>query len=197
MSLCDEKIYNQFTPMLSATKNIIDYLCKKNEDVWKLLYYTKPEDIPLSKENLSMTQKINMICTNPYEVNDNVEKNILFQLVTDEAFSTAIPQLRIAIGDIIPIDSYRAYMEINFQIIVPNKQDIFTATYNNVASRSLAIFGELVKTFNGVEIPNSGFHGKMFMNRSAPNGAGKKTGSYLQQMNDSYCGRWCTFSVLI
>lgn len=197
MSLCEENVYNKFEPIKTAPKVIIDYLCKNNEDIWKLLHYIKPEELPLSQPNLTLAEKVKMICTDPYALNDNVDKNILFQVVTDEAFSTAIPQLRVEVGDVVAIDPYRAYMEINFQIIVPNKQDIFTAPYNNVARRTIAIFQELVKTFNGVDIPNSGFYSKIFMDRNAPNGTGRKTGSYPQQMNDNFSGRWCTFSVLI
>jgi len=194
---CNDNYYNQFGALDKATKVIIDYLVQNNEDLWKLLYYYDNNVLPLSQANLTTAQKAQMICTDPYAINENVDKSVLFQVVIDEAFTTAIPQLRVEVGDIVPIDPYRAYMNIEFQIIVPIKQDIFTAPYNSVARRSDAIFRELAKTFNGVEIPNSNFHGKMFMDRMAPNGAGRKTGSYRQQMNTSYTGRWCTFTVLI
>lgn len=194
---CNDNYYNRFEAIDNATKVITDYLVRNNEDLWKLLYYIEPNVLPLSQSNLTNAQKAQMICTDPYAINGGVDKNVLFQTVFDEAFSTAIPQLRFEVGDIIPIDPYRAYINIDFQIIVPVKQDIFTAPYNSVARRSDAIFRELVKTLNGVEIPNSQFHGKMFMDRMAPNGAGRKTGSFRQQMNTSFTGRWCTFSVLI
>lgn len=194
---CNDNYYNRFEAIDNATKVITDYLVRNNEDLWKLLYYIEPNVLPLSQGNLTNAQKAQMICTDPYAINGGVDKNVLFQTVFDEAFSTAIPQLRFEVGDIIPIDPYRAYINIDFQIIVPVKQDIFTAPYNSVARRSDAIFRELVKTLNGVEIPNSQFHGKMFMDRMAPNGAGRKTGSFRQQMNTSFTGRWCTFSVLI
>lgn len=194
---CEEKFYNQFAAVDNASRVIIDYLFKNNEDIWKLLYYVEPKQMPLSLPNLSIEQKSNMICTDPYEVNGNVDKHILFQTVSDEAFSTAIPQLRVEVGDIVPIDAYRAYANINFQIIVPNKQDVFTAPYNSVARRSDAIFRELAKSLNGVNIPNGRFYSKLFLDRSAPDGAGRKTGTYRQQMNNGYTGRWVTFSVLM
>lgn len=194
---CNENVYNQFEAIDSASRVIVDFLFENNEDLWKLLFYIKPNELPLSKPKLTKKQKKEMICTDPYQVNNNVDKSILFQTVSDEAFSTAIPQLRIEVGDIVPINAYQAYANIEFQIIVPNKQDIFTAPYNNVARRSDAIFRELVKTLNGVDIPNSKFYSKMFLDRSAPNGAGRKTGTYRQQMNNGYTGRWCTFSVLM
>lgn len=190
-----ENEYNKFEAIDSATKTIVDYLVLNNEDIWKLLYYIKPNELPLSMPNLTRTQKSKMICTDPYATNENVDKNILFQTVTDEAFSTAIPQIRIEIGDIVPLDRVRAYMYIDFQIVVPNKQDIFTAPYNGVARRSDAIFRELAKTFNGIDVPNSKFYSKMFLDRSS--NAGRKTGAYRQQMNQNFTGRWVTFSVLL
>lgn len=196
-NICDENNYNDYSAIDSATKVIVDYLFTNNEDMWKLLYYIEPNVLPLSQPNLTNIQKANMICTDPYATNNNVDKNILFQTEISDAFSTEIPQLRIEIGDIVPIDSYRAYMNIEFQIIVPNKQDIFTAPYNSVARRSDAIFRELAKTLNGAIITDSGFYSKIFMNRGASNGAGRKTGSYRTQMNKNYTGRWCTFSVFL
>lgn len=194
IEVCENE-YNKFEAIDSATKTIVDYLVLNNEDIWKLLYYIKPNELPLSMPNLTRTQKSKMICTDPYATNDNVDKNILFQTVTDEAFSTAIPQIRIEIGDIVPLDRVRAYMYIDFQIVVPNKQDIFTAPYNGVARRSDAIFRELAKTFNGIDVPNSKFYSKMFLDRSS--NAGRKTGAYRQQMNQNFTGRWVTFSVLL
>lgn len=194
MEICGNE-YNDFKAIDTATKVIVDYLFSNNEDLWKLLYYIKPNELPLSKPNLTTKQKAAMICTDPYATNENVDKNILFQTVTDEAFSVAIPQIRIEIGDIIPIDRVRAYMYIDFQIVVPNKQDIFVAPYNNVARRSDALFRELAKTLNGIDIPNSGFYSKMFLDRSS--NAGRKTGAYRQQMNKDFTGRWITFSVLL
>ena len=193
--LCENE-YNNFSPILTATKNIVNYLIDNNEDLWKLLYYTDDGILPLEQPNLTRQQKISMICTNPYELNDNVEKNILFQIMAiDEAFSVAIPQIRIDVGDIVPMDRVRGYMLINFEIIVPNKQDIFTASYNNVAKRSLAIFQQLAQTLNGSNIPDSGFQSKMFMDRSSS--AGRKTGCIPEQLSRQYTGLWCVFSVLI
>ena len=193
----NENYYNQFGAIDNATKVITDYLVQNNENLWKLLYYIDPDVLPLAERNLSVQEKAKMIATNPYEVNESVDKNILFITTIDEAFSCAIPQLRMEIGDVVPIDAYRAYMNIDFQIVVPIKQDIFTASYNNVARRSDAIFRELAKSLNGKIIPNSNFYGKMFMDKSAPSGAGRKTGAFRQVMNTNYVGRWCTFSVLI
>ena len=197
MEICNENTYNKFDAIDDAAKVIVDYLFTNNEDLWKLLHYIKPKQLPLSQPNLTQEQKKKMICTDAYATNNNVDKNILFQTVSDEAFSTAIPQLRIEVGDIVPINAYQAYANINFQIIVPNKQDVFAAPYNSVARRSDAIFRELAKTLNGVDIPNSKFYSKLFMDRSAPDGAGRKAGTYRQQMNNGYTGRWVTFSVLM
>lgn len=198
MTSCETNgVYCQFKAVDTATKAITDYLINNNEDLWKLLYYTKPNVLPLEQPNLTLKQKTKMICTDVYAVNNNVDKNILFQTQVGEALKTAIPQVRIEIGDVVGFTPYTGYMYIDFQIVVPNKQDLFVAPYSNIARRSDAIFRELVKTLNGVYIPNTSFNGKMFLDTSAPNGAGRKTGAFRQQMNDEYTGRWVTFSVLI
>lgn len=191
----EENEYNTFEAVDNATEVIVDYLMAHNENLWKLLYYTSPHILPLSQPNLTFEQKKNMICTDPYEIDSNVTKNVLFQIVTDEAFSTAIPQLRIEIGDIVPTDRVRGYMTINFQIVVPNKQDLFIAPYNRVARRTDAIFRELMKTLNGKYITGSKFYSKMFVDRTSI--AGKKTGSTRQQFNKEFTGRWITMAVLL
>lgn len=199
MSVCNSnnERYCQFTAVDTATKAVVDYLLNNNEDVWKLLKFIKPTILPLEQPNLTLKQKTDMICTNVYAVDGNVNKNILFQTQVGEAFSTAIPQIRVEIGDIVSFDGVRGYMNIIFQVIVPNKQDLFVAPYSNVARRSDAIFRELVKTFNGVYVPDTNFMGAMFINNGAPNGAGRRTGAFKEQMNDEYTSRWAIFSVLI
>lgn len=190
------KEYNKFEAIKVVTKNIVNYLILNNEDLWKLLYYIKDNELPLSQENLTTQQKIAMISTNPYDINENTTKNILFQTTAvDETFITAIPQIRIEIGDIIPTDRVRGYIEIIFQIIVPNKQELFTTSYNNVASRSTTIFMELAKSLNGTFIKDSYLKSELFLDRSSS--AGRKTGAINIQYNKEYTGRWCTFSVLI
>ena len=200
MSSCNtnsNERYCQFLAVDTATKVIVDYMLNNNEDVWKLLHFIKPNILPLEQGNLTLKQKTKMICTDVYATNNNVDKNILFQTQVEEGFETAIPQIRIEIGDIVSFDGVRGYMNIVFQIIVPNKQDLFVAPYSNVARRSDAIFRELVKTFNGTYIPNSNFNGALFLNTNAPNGAGRKTGAFKYQMNEGYTRRWVTFSVHI
>lgn len=195
---CEEKTYNQFEAIDRATKVLVDYLITNNEDLWKLLKYIEPNKLPLSQKDLSIKTKASMISTNPYDVNEETTKNILFKTTSvDEAFTVAIPQVRFEIGEILPINPYLASMNIEVQIIVPDKQDLFTAPYNPVARRSDAILRELTKTFNGINLENSSFQSKLFMDRSASGGAGRKTGSTRVQWNNGYCGRWATFAVLI
>jgi hypothetical protein len=198
MSECEEKTYNEFSALDSATKKIVNYLFYNAPDLWKLLYYFAPEDLPYSKDDLTDSQKANMIVKTPqemYDPNVSVNKSVLFQINIDEAFSVARPQIRLEIGDITPADSYRGFAEIVFQIVVPNKQKIFISSYNDMADRSVAIFRELVKALNGKKIPEAGFYTQMFMNKSAQNGAGRKTGAFKEVQNKNYSGYYVVFSV--
>lgn len=187
--------YNMFSPVDNANRVIIDYLFKNSVDLWKLLKYI--DNKPLTHKNLSDTQKKQMICKDLFVDGVTTEKNVLFQLNTDEGFSVAIPQLRIEIGDIVAINDYQGFVEIIFQIIVPNKINIIQTSYNDVAYRNIAIFRELVKALNGKQIPNSGFNSPMFINKNAPYGAGRRTGAFKATYNKEYSGYDAIFSVLV
>lgn len=192
---CEEKVYNQFNPILGASRKIVDYLFTKAPNLWKLLYYQDTQ--PLLQPDLTNTQKASMICKNPAIDSSTATKNILFQLDTEEGMDIAVPQIRIRVGDINPINPYQGWIEVVFRIVVPNKMGLITTEYSDVENRELAIFYELNKALNGSAITNAGFNSPMFMNRSAPDGAGRKTGAFFEGQNKSYSGYWVSYSVLV
>lgn len=200
MDTCNYKneIYNKFSALMDGIQKISDYLIANSQDLFKLLKYIEPTDIPLSKPDLTNDEKARMICSDAitmYDVNSTTNKNIIFQIDVDEAFWIAAPQIRIEVGDFMAVDSYRGYANINIQIVVPNKQRVFTNGANTVADRSVAIALELIRVLNGAEIPFSSFYGNLFINKSASNGAGRSTGAYRQTQNKGYSGYFLTFSV--
>lgn len=199
MNSCNYKVdvYNKFEALKDGIKRIADYLVENSQDLFKLLKYIEPTDMPLSKPDLTSDEKAAMICSDAismYDINSTTNKNIIFQIDVDEAFWIAAPQIRIEIGDFMPVDSYRGYANINFQIVVPNKQRLFTNGANTIADRSVAIALELIKVLNGAEIPFSSFYSNLFMNKAAPNGAGRATGVYRQTQNNGYSGYFLTLS---
>lgn len=202
MQECDYKVevYNKFSTLQNGIKFISDYLIQNSQDLFKLLKYIEPTDRPLSMPDLSNAEKAAMICSDAvamYDPNSTTKKNIIYQIDVDEAFWIAEPQVRMEIGDFMATDSYRGYAEINFQIVVPNKQRLFTNEANTLADRSVAIALEIIKVLNGATIPYANFLDNMFINKSAPNGAGRRTGAYRQTQNKGYSGYFLTFAVRI
>lgn len=193
----NEHSYNRFRPVRNACETMVNYLFENRPLFWKLLYYIKEGQNPYTSQDLTKTQKSKMISKSQYKTNDNTSKNVLFITELSEAFSVEIPQVRFEVGDVVPITPHHGYMYINCQIIVPLTQDILTNTDVNGERRSDAIFLELVDAFNDTPIEGSGFNTPPFMDRSAPNGAGAKTGAYRKSANTNYTQRWVTFSVLI
>lgn len=193
---CENK-YNKFKSIRGASYNILNYLMKNNENLFKLLKYIEPSVSPYQQADLTFAEKVDMIATNSYDTNESTTKNILFITELREAFSTNVAQLRVEIDTIKAINSYQGYANIWFQIIVPIVSDVMSATSVTGERRTDAIFLELVESLNGVNIEESGFNSPLFINNQAPSGAGRQTGTYRKQANTDYTQRWVCFSVLI
>lgn len=191
-----------FEKVLSLPWLVVNYLVDNAPNFWKLLYYNKPEDIPRAEVDLDKTQISNMICSTPqemYDTNISTTKNILFQAEMDEAFFGSVPQVRIFSGDKTKINIAEGYTELNFQIVVPNKQllcyDVHTEA--PMIDRADAIVSELMQALDRTVIPNSVVNSPLFMNRSAPNGAGRSTGCKRSGANKNFSQEWLTLAVLI
>lgn len=192
------EVYNKFNALKNGIEKISDYLVENSQDLFKLLKYIKPTDMPLSMPDLTNSEKAEMICSDAiqmYDINSTTKKNIIYQIDVDEAYWIAEPQIRMEIGNFFARDSYRGYAEINFQIVVPNKQRLFTNGANTLADRSVAIALELIRLLNGAEIPDAGFYSCLFMNRGVNDGAGRTTGAFRQTLNSGYSGFFLTFAV--
>ena len=162
------EVYNKFNALKNGIEKISDYLVLNSQDLFKLLKYINPTDMPLSMPDLTNSEKAAMICSDAiqmYDINSTTKKNIIYQIDVDEAYWIAEPQLRMEVGNFFARDSYRGYAEINFQIVVPNKQRLFTNGANTLADRSIAIALELIRLLNGAEIPVAGFHSCLFLNK--------------------------------
>ena len=122
------EVYNKFNALKNGIEKISDYLVLNSQDLFKLLKYINPTDMPLSMPDLTNSEKAAMICSDAiqmYDINSTTKKNIIYQIDVDEAYWIAEPQLRMEVGNFFARDSYRGYAEINFQIVVPNKQRLF------------------------------------------------------------------------
>jgi hypothetical protein len=190
------KEYNQFIAVDNICEKIVDYLFVNCEDFWKLLYYKTKQ--PLLENNLTNTQKSEMICKDPSIDGVFATKNILFQMDTGEAIEIAIPQVRLRIGNQIAIDSYRGYALLEVQIIVPNKLLTIMTNDSRIADRAVQITRELTNAINGKVIDGIVATSPFFMNKYAPDGAGRDTGWYRQDnQNKNYSGYFGIFSILL
>lgn len=184
-----EKEYNKFYNIRKVTWEIVNTIIQNNQNILKLLYYTN--STPLNQPDLDIDQIRNMICKDPVQ-EDTATKNILFQTLIDDGVTIAIPQLRIEIGDIIPLEAPRGAVEINFQVVIPNKQKIIVTDESPVDDRGLALFQEIAKTFNGTAIQY--LSSPLYLDRRGNNGG--STGAYREKQNKNFSGYWITFMAL-
>lgn len=189
MSIELDKNYNKYSNVRKVTWEIVDYIINNNPRLLKLLYYK--DNTPLAHQDLTIDQIKEMICKNP-EVEDTSLKNILFQTEIDEGLNIAVSQLRIELGDIIPLNAHQSAIEIHFQIVVPNKQKIIVTEYSDVDDRTLALFQELSSTLNGVVLGN--LCSPLYLDRKGEEG--RRTGAYREKQNKNYSGYWVTFVAL-
>ncbi|MDD3397897.1 MAG: hypothetical protein PHR96_05110 [Clostridia bacterium] len=184
----------------NISKIIVDYLFDNAPNLWKLLYYISPEDMPLVKSNLTNSQKANMIISNAkemYTTNSSVSKSIIFQDEIDEAFANAVPQIRIFTGNKWNINDNQGVCMVHFKIVIPNKQLTFVDEINPNADRSDFIVYELCNALEQKVIPELTTNTPLFNNRNAPNGAGRSTGASKGSYNTNFSGQLLTFAVLI
>ena len=196
-NVCNISQYANFKIANSTCQDVVDYLFDNSPLLWKLLYYNTYNGKPHEQSDLTNEQKASMIIGDPNELNATVDKNILFQMELDEAISIAVPQVRFFLGDICATNGKNGYLELNIQIIVPNKQATFIAPYSARADRAVAILQELTRVLNGTIVPDTKMQSELFMNKAAPYGAGRSTGWYRQKQNTNYAGYVGVFSNLI
>lgn len=197
--LCPER-REHWGKIKNISKIIVDYLFQNAPNLWKLLYYIKPDELPLEKPELSNAKKAKMIVSDAkemYTTNASVSKAIIFQDEIDEAFSNSVPQIRIFTGDKWNFNNYQGVCMVHFKIVIPNKQLTFVASDNPNADRSDYIVYELCNALEDIVIPGLSTNTPLFNNRGAPEGAGRQTGARKNSYNENYSGQLLTLAVLI
>lgn len=172
----DQAAYNDYALARNLPKTIIDYLFENSPEFWKLLKYSIN---PLSYADLSADDKKNMICKSSF---DTETFNVLFQKFTSDAVIEAKTQVRIYIDDITSYGRTNALARVKFQIIVNNKEMIINTPYSQVDKRDIAIAQTVVKTLNGITMPNT--KSQMFINFDIDRFSGAREESF----NDNYSG---------
>jgi len=145
--------YNRFTHIPNFSMNIINYLIKNNETIWKLLKYNTSD--ALSKSNLIMDEKTDLIYSGMSIVDDpedykDAEKGyrVFTKGMSTDAITEACSQLHIYIGDVRPRDHIVSNVDMYIQIISHNGILIL----DDYRNRNEVMLQQILTTLNGADI---------------------------------------------
>lgn len=177
--------YNNGSDLPYIISRIFEFLIEKgSEDFWKCLKY--PEYDCLSKPNLTMSEKRNLIYTNGKNINEyNVYLNAPLIAVEEETAKTLLKSYILRVK---PIDSMDFVVSVNFEILTHTS----LANIENgvdMVSRIDFIESELIRMLNQRDF----FFGRVqFNHRLSPD-----SDSYLAYNNaNNYFGQVLCFAIL-
>ena len=150
--------FNTFERISEVPNKIVMEYLWKNENIWKLLYYTldekkNPIPKPLEMPDLSAKQKRALIYQG---VGDIKDYRVFFTMFPqNEEINDQIQQLRIYRSRILPSNSFRSGVAWKFDL--PCHFGVQTIVVDNIVrNRSDVLQEEILKTLNGVEIGGVG-----------------------------------------
>ncbi len=171
------EVYSNFLEARRLPMNVVDYLYKNSENLWKLLYYPQST---LGQPNVSNSNKAKMI--SKVSSVDQSAFQVFFDTYTTDAMVSANAQLRISVLEIKPINRTNAIVEIIIQCIVNNKASVIQTDTIPVENKAFAIAQEVVQALNGTEI--EGLKGSLWLDKSQDG----KTGIYKRGFSDNFSG---------
>lgn len=150
--------FNTFKDISTVPNTIVTEYLFNNEDIWKLIYYTKDEKNnpivkPLEMPNLTSQQKRNLI----YQGVDDVNKFRVFftMFPQNEELNDQIQQLRIYRSRILPSNAFRSSVAWKFDL--PCHFGVQTIIVDNIVrNRSDVLQEKILETLNGVEVGGVG-----------------------------------------
>lgn len=150
--------FNTFERLSEVPNKIVMEYLWKNENIWKLLYYTLDENKnpipkPLEMKNLTAKQKRDLIYQG---VGDIKNYRVFFTMFPqNEEINDQIQQLRIYRSRILPSNAFRSGVAWKFDL--PCHFGVQTIIVNNIVrNRADVLQEEILKTLNGVEIGGVG-----------------------------------------
>lgn len=174
--------YNRFTNYGQLSYNIITYLMKNNEDLWKMLKYN--DNTALSQPNLTLNEKASLI----YSGQINSENYRVFRdAFTDDAFTSQVSQLRIFPSYTNPENHIVSIQDIQIQIVVHNKINYL----DNYVMRLDYMIEQILSTLNGSDI---GGLGEMYFNKERSRNDNIYRGANVGN-NKNFLGALITMSV--
>jgi len=140
----NNNVYNKYSNIDMLSHNIVSYLLKNNEDIWKLLKYNTSN--ALSQPNLTKDDKSNLI----YSGQTSEEPYRVFtKSLPIDATEYKQTQLRIWLGKILPTNNITGQIDMYIQII-SHSSIITLDSYSR--NRNEVMLRELISTLNGQEI---------------------------------------------
>ena len=150
--------FNTFERLSEVPNKIVMEYLWKNENIWKLLYYTLDENKnpipkPLEMKNLTAKQKRDLIYQG---VGDIKNYRVFFTMFPqNEEINDQIQQLRIYRSRILPSNAFRSGVAWKFDL--PCHFGVQTILVDNIVrNRADVLQEEILKTLNGVEIGGVG-----------------------------------------
>lgn len=150
--------FNTFDKLSEVPNKIVMEYLWKNENIWKLLYYTldenkKPIPKPLEMPNLTAKQKRGLIYQGVGSVADC---RVFFTMFPqNEEINDQIQQLRIYRSRILPSDSFKSGVAWKFDL--PCHFGVQTIVVDNIIrNRADVLQEEIIATLNGVEVGGVG-----------------------------------------
>lgn len=150
--------FNTFERLSEVPNKIVMEYLWKNENIWKLLYYTLDENKnpipkPLEMKNLTAKQKRDLIYQG---VGDIKNYRVFFTMFPqNEEINDQIQQLRIYRSRILPSNAFRSGVAWKFDL--PCHFGVQTIIVDNIVrNRADVLQEEILKTLNGVEIGGVG-----------------------------------------
>lgn len=146
--------YNKFTGFSNLCYNILGYLMVNNENLWKLLYYDRPD--ALDQPNLTLGQKRELI----YQGSGDSEKYKVFRCpYIDDAITSETSQLRVYALTVRPENRSVSVIDFALDCITHTK----LSELEGAQSRVERMVEEILGTLNGQEIDGVG---KLFFDAS-------------------------------
>lgn len=160
-------LYNKYKIMPYIPYNIIEYLAKNNENLWKILKYNTYDC--LYEEDLTFEEKMNLIWSHQ---GDQENYNIFLTALVENSIPVEKTIIKLYKDFTVPTNHINGIALYEFDILYGGK--ISMIDYNGYpCNRGDVVEAEILATLNGVDVGGVGVlqfnHKKSSMSKSANN----------------------------
>ena len=151
------RMFNSFLGVPQIPYNIIEKLASSNnecaENLWKLLKYTSTK--ALAKDNLPIEEKLAMLWEQDDEgATIQNDFNVFLKKLTPDSLNddSQQTQLRIHIYRTVPIDQYKAVVQIQFDLLVHEGSSMVRTNKGKLVEKTSLMESYLLEILNGVDL---------------------------------------------